>query len=474
MGIKVVSLFDGMSCGRIALDRLGIKVDKYVASEIDKYAIKVAKANYPNIIHMGSVTELSCEDGVVYNWLEEVNMGDIYLFIGGSPCQSFSFAGSRKGMVTKDNVEILTLEHYLQLKEEGFEFQGQSYLFWEYVRLLKEVQKENPDVIFLLENVKMAKKWQDLISGVLGVEPIVINSALLSAQNRVRLYWTNIKGITQPEDRGILLKDIIDYSVPFINTFDPTKTKLKPSETAGVITVNPKKVDGTQTYQHDRIYDISGKFTCLTAEMSGRYNVAKPINLGNVNPSGRGQNGNVYSVEGLSPCLTTNKGEGVKIAAFVGVEQRGRGKNPGGMHENKSPTLTSHSWEHNHKAIFGEIRPATITGRRINEKGVRDDYDKSVPITQCLQVKHDPSKAPCLTTVEKDCLLSLEEPGRYLDAYNRPELLWRKLTPIECERLQTVPDNYTDHVSNSQRYRMLGNGWTVDVIAHILSFIKWQ
>lgn len=376
--MTILSLFDGMSCGRIALERAGLAVDKYVASEVDKYAVAVSRANWPDIIQLGSVTDLSFKDGVISSGIDEEKLDGVDLFIGGSPCQSFSFAGNRKGMTTKDNVEILSLEHYLQLKEGGFEFQGQSYLFWEYVRLLREVQKENPDVLFLLENVKMAKKWQDLISGVLGVEPIVINSALVSAQNRVRLYWTNIQGIAQPEDRGILLKHIIDYSVPFDRTFTP-KDGAKFSADGLMVVGNADGINGHDIIK--RVYSVEGKSPTVTAVKGGNQEVkiAKPVKIGNINPSGKGQNGNVYSDEGLSPCLTT---------------------------------------------------------------------------------------------VEKDCLLSLEEPGRYPDAYNRPELLWRKLTPMECERLQTVPDNYSSAVSNSQRYKMLGNGWTVDIITHIFKGLK--
>jgi len=130
--MKVLSLFDGMSCGQIALDSLGIKVDKYYASEIDKYAMQVAKKNFPNTIHVGSVTEL--ELGTMGN-------EPIDLLIGGSPCQNFSFAGNRQGMATKDKIEILTLEHYLALKNANYEFSGESYLFWEYVRVLKDVQR---------------------------------------------------------------------------------------------------------------------------------------------------------------------------------------------------------------------------------------------------------------------------------------------------------------------------------------------
>ena len=147
--MNVLSLFDGMSCGQLALQKAGIYVDNYFASEIDKYAITVTMANYPNTKQLGSVVDV---DGY--------SLPKIDLLIGGSPCQSFSFAGKRKGMSTKDEQEILTLDHYLQLKSEGYEFEGQSYLFWEYMRLLNEVKPK----YFLLENVKMKKEWQDEIS----------------------------------------------------------------------------------------------------------------------------------------------------------------------------------------------------------------------------------------------------------------------------------------------------------------------
>jgi DNA-cytosine methyltransferase len=204
--MNVLSLFDGMSCGHLALDRMGVKVDNYYASEIDKYAIQITMANYPNTIQLGSVVNV---DGT--------SLPKIDLLIGGSPCQSFSFAGRRKGMSTKDEQEILTLEHYLQLKEEGYEFEGQSYLFWEYMRILNEVKP----TYFLLENVMMGEKWERVLSKAIGYNPIEINSALVSAQNRRRLYWTNIgmqpmglfgdleSIIQQPKDKGIYLKDIL-------------------------------------------------------------------------------------------------------------------------------------------------------------------------------------------------------------------------------------------------------------------------
>ena len=187
--INVLSLFDGMSCGQIALNKLGIKYDNYFASEIDKRAISVTMDNYPNTIQLGSVINV-----------DTTKLPKIDLLIGGSPCQSFSLAGTKKGMVTTENVEVTTLDKYLELKSDGFEFQGQSYLFWEYVRILKET---NPKY-FLLENVMMSPKWKKIITDTLGVEPILLNSSDVSIQSRKRLYWTNIT---------------VDTNIPNTNTY---------------------------------------------------------------------------------------------------------------------------------------------------------------------------------------------------------------------------------------------------------------
>lgn len=190
--INVLSLFDGLSCGQIALERAMVEVENYFASEIDKRAIEVTMDNYPNTKQLGNVIDIKGHE-----------LPNIFLLIGGSPCQSFSLAGKKNGMVTVENIEVLTLEHYLQLKNDGYSFSGQSYLFWEYVRLLKETKPK----YFLLENVMMSPKWKQIITKTLGVEPQVINSSKFSIQTRNRLYWTNIPFDTNIDDKGVFFKN---------------------------------------------------------------------------------------------------------------------------------------------------------------------------------------------------------------------------------------------------------------------------
>lgn len=204
-----------MSCGQIALRELGVTIEKYYASEVDKFAIANTMANFPDTIQLGDVRSI-----------DATALGHIDLLIGGSPCQSFSFAGKRAGMSTTTNEKVTALSRYLELKQGGFEFEGQSYLFWEYIRILNQVREQNPDVYFLLENVEMGKQWEDVINQAIGVRGVHINSALVSAQVRKRIYWTNIRtfqstmfappdsAIPQPKDRGILLKHILEDEVP--------------------------------------------------------------------------------------------------------------------------------------------------------------------------------------------------------------------------------------------------------------------
>lgn len=201
--MNVLSLFDGMSGGQIALTELDIPIDKYYASEIDKYAMQFTIQNFPNTIQVGDVRELDI------NKLDKID-----LLIGGSPCQSLSMAGKRKGLSTKEGIEIFDLEMYLELKENGFEFEGQSYLFWEYIRIYNDLLERGDNPKFFLENVEMGKKWESVFNDILGRKGIHINSALVSAQNRRRIYWTDIHDdIPQPEDRGILLRDILEEEV---------------------------------------------------------------------------------------------------------------------------------------------------------------------------------------------------------------------------------------------------------------------
>lgn len=225
--LTVLSLFDGISGGQMALRGLGLNVKRYIASEIDRHAIANTQHNYPETIQIGSVVDIDVDELVR-------KYGVPNLLIGGSPCQSFSFSGKMKGMSTKQGEEIYTLDKYLQMKREGFEFEGQSYLFWEYMRVLTELRRYNPDIIFFLENVQMLEKWERCLSHAIGVRGVHIDSALVSAQHRRRIYWSNIRtkvvsqtflfadednpfawpsletDIPQPEDRGIFIKDILE------------------------------------------------------------------------------------------------------------------------------------------------------------------------------------------------------------------------------------------------------------------------
>jgi DNA-cytosine methyltransferase len=315
-GLVVLSLFDGMSCGQLALKKAGIKVKQYYAAEIDKYAIQVTQANFPDTIQLGDVTKVFAKD-----------LPKIDLLIGGSPCQGFSFAG--KGLNFED---------------------PRSKLFFEFVRLKNETQPK----YWMLENVKMRNEYQNIISEILGVQPILINSELVSAQSRERLFWTNIPITELPTDKGILLKDIIEIGEP-----------------------------------------IKDKSQTILATL--------------------------YKENAKSMIKRNKAGLLVKMSS----------ENP-------------------------RIKELSITDRGIRPH--RNDKRKS-GISEIGTIHYPDTKSYTITANHAPKVLT--------------EIIgWRKLTPKECERLQTVPDNYTDCVSDTQRYKMLGNGWTVDVIAYIFGFMK--
>lgn len=349
--MKVLSLFDGISCARVALERVGIPVEAYYASEIDKYAIQVSLKNYPDTKHIGNVI------GVCRPRAYNVS---IDLLIGGSPCQDLSIAKKdRKGL-------------------DG----ERSGLFWEYVRILREVKPK----YFILENVaSMPKEAKEIITRELGVEPIMINASLVSAQNRKRLFWTNIPNVTLPEDRGILLKDILEVEV---------------DEKYNVHSDNWRVARNT--------VDVNNKSRCLNASnYKGALNDGMSlIRVGQIGKGGQGDR--IYSPDGKSVGLSAlGGGRGAKTGLYVvpvALRNRGSGKKP--------------------------------------------EYNNT-------------GKANSMTTVQTDSMVE-------------QDFAIRKLTPIECERLQGLPDNYTEGISNTQRYKCLGNAFNVDVVAHILGFIPYE
>lgn len=509
--MNVLSLFDGMSCGQIALKQLGIIPDIYYASEIDKHAISQTQLNFPDTIQLGSVTDVDVSK------LEPID-----LLIGGSPCQSFSFAGKRIGMKTVTNEEIYTLDRYIELKSEGFRFEGQSYLFWEYMRILTDIRKYNPDVLFLLENVEMGKKWERVLSEAIGIYGVHINSSLVSAQNRRRIYWTNIRtkqkglfgevytDIPQPEDKGIFLRDILEnevdekyyvsqavldrmnrknYSNPSVN---PDKAgSLNTKNNSGQMSLDSgttfisvdgkaptqrsatgRSLDRKHNYQFIKL-NIEGKVSpnqnkssCFTAgAQSGGYHsdmdlicvamrgreacltpkrteygkaIRKDYEAGRIEEKRR----NIQRLEprsdGKTNCLTSIQKDNL-------ILQRARGNNTGGIFEDKTPTLSEQNNLLFTKKII-QLNPSTDSG------GVQPYQQDRVYDVNGI------SPALCA--------------GHGGMSPNINIGLIRRLTPIECSRLQTVPDWYIWKCSDTQIYKMLGNGWTVDVIAHILSFMN--
>ena len=293
--MNILSLFDGMSCGQIALKELNIHIDTYYASEIDKFAIMQTQLNFPNTIQIGDVKKVNVLD-----------LQPIDLLIGGSPCTNLSFAGTRKGFVQK-NIEILSLEQYLELKEQGFEFEGQSYLFWEYMRILTEIREYNPNVLFLLENVEMGKKWETVFNKAIGTQGIHINSSLVSAQNRKRIYWTNINNsnIPQPKDKGLFLRDILEDEVD--KHFFLSEKALK-----GIALHKERNKEKKNGFDAD-IRNPSDKSQTIRVGGKGVYDLAsvpsrKVIQLDKTNEFGKQprQQNRIYDPQGISPAVLAN------------------------------------------------------------------------------------------------------------------------------------------------------------------------
>ena len=427
-GIVVCSLFDGMSGTQMALKNLGIKVDTYYASEIDKPAIQITRKNFPDTIHLGDVRDVKGEDFIK----------DIDLVVAGSPCQGFSFAG----------------------KQLAFD-DPRSALFFEFIRILREVKPK----YFLLENVRMKKEFQDVISeqissvypeytsgGLFSIEPILINSALVSAQNRNRLYWTNIPGIEQPEDLGIVLRDVLETC--------STKSKL---------TYNtPKQFvseEAIEKYVQDKNAEVNDTYNKRTVKGDKSTTIRPNNNTANVWV-------NEKAIRENKPTYNTPKQVGV-AADLKGYDIIKRVYSENG----KSPTLTTMGGGHREPKVA--VKGGAIRARSKDSKGKHVGWKETKP-KQVLEIRKD-DKSNSLTSATKDSVAvskirnkskTVRSGGRL--SYDRhewdsvDELHWRKLTPLECERLQTFPDNYTEGVSNTQRYKMLGNGFTVRVIEHIL------
>ena len=507
--MNVLSLFDGMSCGMIALDRLGIKVDNYYASEIDKYAMQVSAANYPEIIQVGDITKLDLS-----------TLPQIDLVMGGSPCQGFSFAG----------------------KQLAFD-DPRSMLFFEFVKCVKEL---NPKY-FLLENVRMKKEYLDIISEYMGVDPIFINSSLVSAQSRQRYYWTNIPNVEQPEERGIVLRDILQDQLvddtsdlpekSFVikaNYYKSSKANFENDTTKGckfsatgipqkLVRDKPQRV-GTHVEQvkvRKHEVDITA-LQYLLREMkveSKKTNrqIAEETNLPITKVEHWFRTDSSFAIPSDDVWLKLKEVLAIPVDTFdaqiMDFEYRD------GVFEStqrvygdhgKSPTLTASNSdqliqtsdkpqkihdipkdvlkdnERQRRVYSKEGKSPTLLARADSPKVMKSDKPQHIATAMDInghdilkRVYSPDGKSPTVTTcgggntepkvVVNNVTCSLNKDHKLTLTRNKDqEVYWRKLLPLECERLQTVPDNYTNHVSNSQRYKMLGNGWTIEVIAHIL------
>ena len=436
--MKVLSLFDGVSCGRLALERAGIPVEKYYASEIDKYAIQIAQKNYPDTIQVGDVTKL--------NYLELL---DVDIVIGGSPCQDLSIA--------KQNREGL----------RG----ARSGLFWKYVEALEVIHPK----YFLLENVaSMRNEDRDAITETLRkiypeTECIMINSALVSAQQRKRYYWTNWH-VEQPQDKGILLKDILE-SGDGVNVSQYGTNWHKTTDKASTLMARDYKGFGNQCQTGVAVpcalrtrEDETGKYKRLETKTDDIANSLTSVQTDsmvvvNIENYFRkyGTKGKIMSPEtDKTQCLTASMGCGGGNNPLIAEPVTRRSLNNLRTPDEKANCLLSTSWK------GAQANGMTNVPERIGEL---DGLGKG----QANRIYSVRGKSVCLNANGGG---GGAKTGLYKVDLPDGDYIIRKLTPVECERLQTLPDGWTGGVSNTQRYKAIGNGWTVDVIAWILKGIK--
>ncbi len=418
--MKVLSLFDGISAGQLALQRAGVAVDAYYASEVDKYAISVTQKNFPDTIQLGDVTK----------WREwDIPWGEIDLVIGGSPCQGFSFAG----------------------KQLNFN-DPRSALFFVFVDICHRVADDNPKMRFMLENVRMKKEYQDVITGYFGVDPIAINSSLVSAQNRYRLYWTNIPNVTQPEDKGLLLRDIIQHDVR-LNMLNTYNNDLSTSD---LETFSNRRVAECAESNKDIIDDV-----CILDSYNNKvYNDKSPtittrVSASNLTHLVKKENMVIIDDKYYLSDKVVNRFKPVDSKSHVGTTKpdfRTIGQRDLVYGEdNKMGTLIATDYKQP-KQVLIKVPEATKKG--YVEVHPNEGVDLTFINSKTRRGRLMKDKSNCLTATNYDYC--------WYDGY-----ICRKLTPIECERLQTFPDNWTEGISDTQRYKALGNSWTVDVVAHI-------
>ena len=451
--LRVLSLFDGMSCGQIALRDLGFPVEKYYASEIDKFAIQQTQLNFPDTVQLGDVRNIDVD-----KLCDEI--GEFDLLLAGSPCQSFSFAGKRIGMKTKENIDILTLDQYLDLKDADFEFEGQSYLFWEFMRVLTALRRRNPNIMFLLENVEMGKKWERVLSEAIGIHGVHINSALVSAQNRKRIYWSNIRvreeglfgyrytDIPQPTDRGILLRDILEQEVD-------EKYYLKDEVVQKLLEHKERHKEAGHGFGAV-FHDTDGKMGAVKVGGKGFDDLIKdPVCVAMrgrnpENPSSR--KAGIGTVQMLEPAEDGKTNCLISVAKDNLILTNSHLQNNLTDINGKTKSFLATSW----KGAWANGMSLVRTPIQLNEStesGGKQPYQQN-------RVYDVNGLAPAVMA-NLSC-------GSYAIYEN---MRIRRITPTECARLQTIPDWYKWECSETQQYRMLGNGWTVEVIKHIFSFM---